>query len=113
VTAVELFGDDGIGLFLILAAGLLVGMTILMIANMGVSYDKLPLFFSYVGVALLSGTVVAYYEITYQQMVLALFVLVGGWFILMMRRLFNWRDERRRNKWIKHQSKSKGVKIHA
>ena len=109
--ALDVF-EDGIPLFLYLVAALLVGMTILMISNMGMSYDKLPLFFSYIGVAILAGTIVAYYEISFQTMVIALFVLIGGWFILLLRRFSNWKDERRRNKWIKTQSK-KGVKSHA
>ena len=109
--ALDVF-EDGIPLFLYLVAALLVGMTILMIANMDPSFAKLPLIFSYIGVAILAGTIVAYYEITFQTMVMALFVLVGGWFILLYRRIRNWRDERWRNKYIKRQVKN-GVKSHA
>ena len=77
------------------------------------SFAKLPLFFSYIGVAVLAGTVVAYYEITYQTMVMALFVLVGGWFILLYRRFSKWRNKRQQDKFYKHLSKEKGVRSNA
>lgn len=96
---VNIFSYD-VSPVLLLIAAVLVGMTILMVANMSLSNDKLPLFFSYIMVAILAGTLVAYYEITFQQMALALLIMVGGWFFLILRRFSVWNDKRRHHKWL-------------
>ena len=107
----NIFGYD-VDPILLLASALLVGLTILMVSNMSFSNDKLPLFFSYIMVAVLAGTVVAYYEITFHTMALAMILMVGGWFYLMYRRVKNWymkREDTKYTRSIRRASKKGGV----
>jgi len=108
---VNIYGYD-VSSILILISAVLVGMTILMVANMSLSNDKLPLFFSYIMVAILAGAIVAYYEVTFQQMALALIIMVGGWFFLILRRFTKWSEERNNKKWLKRSRKAQGGAYH-